>query len=150
MSKYSFNFKGRKSQFLGVLKVKLNPASVGKLLKELFLLPSNIIFFLSVHSLNHIFVSELMWTSAQLQRERWGGCGESTCIHVIRPAAGLRAAACRRGTAGVEDIVHRALHLTVVNGLTLVGAERSFFPDCGTPRRARGCEGPFNAACGFN
>ncbi len=65
-----------------------------------------------------------MWTSAQLQRERWGGCGESTCIHVIRPAAGLRAAACRRGTAGVEDIVHRALHLTVVNGLTLVGAEK--------------------------
>ncbi len=35
MSKYSFNFKGRKSQFSGVLKVKLNPASVGKLLKEL-------------------------------------------------------------------------------------------------------------------
>ncbi len=25
-----------------------------------------------------------------------------------------------------------------------------FFPDCSTPRRAQGCEGPFNAACGFN
>ncbi len=26
----------------------------------------------------------------------------------------------------------------------------SLFPDCGAPQRARGCEGPFNAACGFN
>ncbi len=29
-------------------------------------------------------------------------------------------------------------------------ASTRFFPDCSTPRRARGCEGPFNAACGFN
>ncbi len=29
-------------------------------------------------------------------------------------------------------------------------ATTHFFPDCCTPRRARGCEGPFNAACGFN
>ncbi len=29
-------------------------------------------------------------------------------------------------------------------------ATTHFLPDCGTPRRARGCEGPFNAACGFN
>uniref|UniRef100_A0A8C9XF15 Uncharacterized protein n=1 Tax=Sander lucioperca TaxID=283035 RepID=A0A8C9XF15_SANLU len=51
-------------------------------------------------------------------------CGGTTCIHVIRPTAGLGAAARRWGTARVEDIVHRALHLTVVNGLALVGAER--------------------------
>uniref|UniRef100_A0A669D3T8 Uncharacterized protein n=2 Tax=Oreochromis TaxID=8139 RepID=A0A669D3T8_ORENI len=35
------------------------------------------------------------------------------------PTAGLRAAASRWGTARVEDIIHWALHLTVVNGLAL-------------------------------
>ncbi len=29
-------------------------------------------------------------------------------------------------------------------------APTCIFPDCGTPRRARRCEGPFNAACSFN
>uniref|UniRef100_A0A3B5QFZ6 Uncharacterized protein n=1 Tax=Xiphophorus maculatus TaxID=8083 RepID=A0A3B5QFZ6_XIPMA len=48
----------------------------------------------------------------------------NTCIHVIGPAAGLGAAAGGRGAARVKHIVHRALHLTVVDGLTLVGAER--------------------------
>ncbi len=33
---------------------------------------------------------------------------------------------------------------------TLLTATTCFIPDCGSPRRARGCEGPFNAACGFN
>lgn len=45
-----------------------------------------------------------------------------TCIHIVGPTAGLRAASSRRGTAWVEDIIHRALHLTVINGLPLVGA----------------------------
>lgn len=48
----------------------------------------------------------------------------TTCIHIIGPTAGLRAAASRWGTAWVEDIIHRALHLTVINGLALVGADR--------------------------
>uniref|UniRef100_A0A3B4ZLK8 Uncharacterized protein n=1 Tax=Stegastes partitus TaxID=144197 RepID=A0A3B4ZLK8_9TELE len=52
------------------------------------------------------------------------GAAVTTCIHIIRPPAGLRAAAGRWGTARVEDIIHRALHLAVVNGLALVGAER--------------------------
>lgn len=52
-------------------------------------------------------------------------CSLPTCIHIIGPTAGLRAASSRRGTAWVEDIIHRALHLTVINGLPLVGAERT-------------------------
>ncbi len=32
----------------------------------------------------------------------------------------------------------------------MLTASTHFFPDCNTPQRARGCEGPFNAACGFN
>uniref|UniRef100_A0A3B3ZTA3 Uncharacterized protein n=1 Tax=Periophthalmus magnuspinnatus TaxID=409849 RepID=A0A3B3ZTA3_9GOBI len=52
----------------------------------------------------------------------WWSMGH-TCIHIIRPPAGLRAAACCGGPARVEHIIHRTLHLTVINGLTLVGAE---------------------------
>lgn len=75
--------------------------------------------------------SEMMWTSALLGGEVCGqhagcdgvGCSRTTCIHVVGPTAGLGAAAGRRGAARVEDIVHRAVHLAVVNGLALVGAE---------------------------
>uniref|UniRef100_A0AAX7TME1 Ig-like domain-containing protein n=1 Tax=Astatotilapia calliptera TaxID=8154 RepID=A0AAX7TME1_ASTCA len=55
-------------------------------------------------------------------------CSGTTCIHIIRPAAGLRAAASRWGTARVEDIIHWALHLTVVNGLALQSEAGQGFP----------------------
>lgn len=44
-----------------------------------------------------------------------------TCINVIWPATGLRAGAGRR-TTGVEDIINRTLHLTVIYRLTLIRA----------------------------
>lgn len=47
-----------------------------------------------------------------------------TCVDIVGPTAGLRAAAGRRRAARVEDVVHGTLHLTVVDGLTFVGAER--------------------------
>uniref|UniRef100_A0A3P9HZV0 Uncharacterized protein n=1 Tax=Oryzias latipes TaxID=8090 RepID=A0A3P9HZV0_ORYLA len=49
--------------------------------------------------------------------------GGVTCIHIIGPTAGLGAAARRWGTARVKDIIHGALHLTVINGLALGGGE---------------------------
>uniref|UniRef100_A0A8C9W297 Uncharacterized protein n=1 Tax=Scleropages formosus TaxID=113540 RepID=A0A8C9W297_SCLFO len=45
-----------------------------------------------------------------------------TCVHIVWPAAGLGAAGSRRA-ARVKDFIHRTLHLTVINGLALVGAE---------------------------
>uniref|UniRef100_A0A3P9PCD7 Uncharacterized protein n=1 Tax=Poecilia reticulata TaxID=8081 RepID=A0A3P9PCD7_POERE len=66
------------------------------------------------------------WKERKRGREKQGWLNNetNTCIHVIGPAAGLGAAAGGRGAARVKHIVHRALHLTVVDGLTLVGAER--------------------------
>uniref|UniRef100_A0A3B3V6T1 Uncharacterized protein n=1 Tax=Poecilia latipinna TaxID=48699 RepID=A0A3B3V6T1_9TELE len=58
------------------------------------------------------------------EKQGWLNNETNTCIHVIGPAARLGAAAGGRGAARVKHIVHRALHLTVVDGLTLVGAER--------------------------
>lgn len=44
-----------------------------------------------------------------------------TCINIIWPATGLGAGASRR-TTGVEDIINRTLHLTVIYRLTLIRA----------------------------
>ncbi len=88
-------------------------------------LHQSIIFFLAIYkSVNFLFLNWCGPPPSSRRKIWWGGHSRTTCIHIIRPTAGLRAAASRRGAAWVEDIVHRALHLTVVNGLALVGAER--------------------------
>uniref|UniRef100_A0A8C5DU87 Uncharacterized protein n=1 Tax=Gouania willdenowi TaxID=441366 RepID=A0A8C5DU87_GOUWI len=46
-----------------------------------------------------------------------------TCVHIIGPTTGLGAAARSWGTTRIEDIIYRALHLAVINGLALVGAK---------------------------
>ncbi len=40
--------------------------------------------------------------------------------------------------------------LVVVVSHTVRSVTTCFFPDCGTPRWVRVCEGPLNAACSFN
>ena len=52
-----------------------------------------------------------------------GPCGGAhTCIHIVGPTAGLAAASCRGAAcARIEDVVDRALHLTVIDGLGALG-----------------------------
>lgn len=48
--------------------------------------------------------------------------GAHTCIHIVGPTAGLAAASCRGAAcARIEDVVDRALHLTVIDGLGALG-----------------------------
>uniref|UniRef100_A0A8C2SMB8 Uncharacterized protein n=1 Tax=Capra hircus TaxID=9925 RepID=A0A8C2SMB8_CAPHI len=48
--------------------------------------------------------------------------GAHTCIHIVGPTAGLAAASCRGAAcARIEDVVNRALHLTVIDGLGALG-----------------------------
>lgn len=48
--------------------------------------------------------------------------GAHTCIHIVGPTAGLAAASCRGAAcARIEDVVDRALHLTVIDGLRALG-----------------------------
>lgn len=70
-----------------------------------------------------------MWGGGQGVRVHGGGVGSGgegghqgehgTCVHIVWPAAGLGAAGSGRA-ARVEDVVHRTLHFTVVDGLALV------------------------------
>uniref|UniRef100_A0A8D2H2P8 Uncharacterized protein n=1 Tax=Urocitellus parryii TaxID=9999 RepID=A0A8D2H2P8_UROPR len=52
---------------------------------------------------------------------RWN-CHAHTCIHIVGPPTGLAAASCWGAACpGIEHVVDRALHLTVINGLGALG-----------------------------
>lgn len=88
------------------------------------------------------------WESRQVDRGRRRGSGlprlrarphgAHTCIHIVGPPAGL-AAASRWGAAcpGIEDIVDRALHLAVINGLGALGGAGEGGAGSGGPRVAQ-------------
>uniref|UniRef100_A0A4X1TCA8 Uncharacterized protein n=1 Tax=Sus scrofa TaxID=9823 RepID=A0A4X1TCA8_PIG len=53
---------------------------------------------------------------------RVGPCDAHTCIHIVGPPAGLAAASCwGAACARIEDVIDRAFHLAVIDGLGALG-----------------------------
>lgn len=64
-----------------------------------------------------------------------GPCGAHTCIHIVGPPAGLAAASCwGAACAGIEDVIDRALHLAVIDGLGALGGAGEGGEGSGGPR----------------
>uniref|UniRef100_A0A671G2S6 Uncharacterized protein n=1 Tax=Rhinolophus ferrumequinum TaxID=59479 RepID=A0A671G2S6_RHIFE len=63
------------------------------------------------------------------------GSGAHTCIHIVGPPAGLAAASCWGAACPrIEDIVDRALHLAVIDGLGALGGAGKGEEGSGGPR----------------
>lgn len=64
-----------------------------------------------------------------------GPCGAHTCIHIVGPPAGLAAASCwGAACARIEDVIDRALHLAVIDGLGALGGAGEGGKGSGGPR----------------
>uniref|UniRef100_A0A8D1NG58 Uncharacterized protein n=2 Tax=Sus scrofa TaxID=9823 RepID=A0A8D1NG58_PIG len=72
---------------------------------------------------------------------RVGPCDAHTCIHIVGPPAGLAAASCwGAACARIEDVIDRAFHLAVIDGLGALGGAGEGGKGSGGPKVSQGSE----------